>query len=162
MKRALWRLSRSRLWTSVALSLVTTACSTALPATSPTPPAQAAIVEFSAENPSDLTVGPDGAIWFTEHGPNYLGRLGADGHTRLFKTPAVSDKRSGIVTGPDGNLWFSEFNGGKIGRLTPTGMFTMFPLPVPAAVTTLTRGPDGNCGSASRRPTALVASHLPV
>jgi len=137
----------ARLPTNLLLILVMTACSTGSPAPSNAARPSASpplIVEFSADNPSDLTVGPDQAIWFTGHGPNYIGRLGAGGDVRLFATPAIGDKRSGIVTGSDGNLWFSEFEGGKIGRLTPAGVFTMYALPVPAAVTAPAKGPDGN------------------
>lgn len=103
----------------------------------------ATITEYPADNPSDLALGPDGAIWFTGHGPNYIGRINQSGQATFFPTPAVGEKRSGITSGPDGNLWFSEFAGSKIGRLTPQGVFTFFPLAHSTAVTNVVAGPDG-------------------
>ena len=119
------------------LALVCVACaSTTMSGTGShsTPTRAGTIAEFPADNPSDLTIGPDGNIWFTGHEPNYIGRITPTGETKLFPTPVTGDKRAGIAAGPDGALWFSEFAGNKIGRLTVSGAFTFYPLPHPSGV----------------------------
>jgi len=123
-----------------------TACSqqkaSQAPSKTPTP---SIIAEFGADNPADLTIGPDGTIWFTEHEPNYVGRITSKGSISLFTTPVVGDKRGGITAGPDGDIWFVSLGPTtKIGRLTPVGGFTMFALPHGGDIYNLTTGPDGN------------------
>jgi sugar lactone lactonase YvrE len=104
---------------------------------------------------NDITVGPDGAIWYTADwtvtpsaGANqvtedFVGRLASDGSTTQFSVPGIA---SGIFTGPDGNLWFTSRqqndpfpNTSTLYRMTPQGQLTPFPAPNGSIV-----GPDGN------------------
>jgi virginiamycin B lyase len=91
-----------------------------------------AFTEFATPTPSAapfaITLGPDGAMWFSEATANKIGRVTTTGSTTEFGglTGTFPD---GIVTGPDGNLWFVEFTGAQmVGRMTPTGTLTEFPL----------------------------------
>jgi streptogramin lyase len=120
-----------------------------------------AVTEFSVSASdgtglSNLTIGPDGNLWFSESasggtaGPAAVGRITPAGAVTAFPLPSTEDGIAGALTaGPDGNLWFPELHESnapqKIGRITPAGAVTEFPFPAghgPAGA--LTVGPDGN------------------
>jgi virginiamycin B lyase len=100
-----------------------------------TPSAAFGIDEFNvptaSSQPSGITVGPDGAIWFTqENSPplmkHKIGRLdpatavpGTSNGFTEYLIPTDFAVPSKIVNGPDGALWFTEFATNKIGRLDP-------------------------------------------
>lgn len=98
-----------------------------------------------------ITVGPDGAIWFTE-APDpvasslpVIGRLAADGSVQFFPFGSHQSFPQGIASGPDGNLWFVDRTGNQVGRLTTAGMFTFLPIPTPSSQPySIVRGADGN------------------
>ena len=58
--------------------------------------------------PSDITSGPDGALWFTNTTGNSIGRITVLGAIQVFTGVGI-DKPVGITKGPDGALWFAEF-----------------------------------------------------
>jgi streptogramin lyase len=99
---------------------------------------------------TDITAGPDGAVWFAfpNSVPPYdtgkIGRIAPTGEVTFFTIPWVSDAES-ITTGPDGNLWFADHVAAALGRLTPTGTFTKFTVPGPQGTYPwqLAAGPDG-------------------
>jgi hypothetical protein len=125
-----------------------------------------AITEFllPANNglaPTELTVGPDGNLWFAENAgpygtPGVIGRITPSGALTAFPLPAnngVVVPTGGLTVGPDANLWFlanaSGASGetGVIGRITPSGALTEFPLSANTGFPSgglLTVGPDGN------------------
>jgi virginiamycin B lyase len=120
------------------LVLVTCLVGTLLTATQ-----AAAVDEFplpSGTKPGGITLGPDGALWFTAEGTNKIHRMTAVGALdppEGFAVPingtntAVTtvDK---IVAGPDGALWFTQPRDNEIGRITTSGVLTdEFSLPVP-------------------------------
>jgi virginiamycin B lyase len=94
--------------------------------------------------PSGITVGPDGALWFTEASGNNIGRISTAGIvTDEYPIPTTNSSPSGITAGPDGALWFTEFNSTSngIGRITTGGVITQ-----PSAgfrTFGITAGPDG-------------------
>jgi len=106
-------------------------------------------------DPTSITKGPDGALWFTETGSNAIGRVDPSGKVTQFLpetsvggVPGFSpgSEPLGITTGPDGNLWFTEASIDRIARLTPGGLITEFstgitPGSFPEAIVA---GPDGN------------------
>ena len=67
--------------------------------------------------PSDITTGPDGAMWFTENCGNDIGRMTTGGTYSSFAIPTTSSWPRGIAAGPDGALWFVESAVSKVGRL---------------------------------------------
>jgi hypothetical protein len=81
-----------------------------------------AITEFpiptADSQPSGITAGPDGALWFTEAVGNKIGRITTSGVITEFSVPSPDSGPSFIAAGPDGALWFTESRGNKIGRIT--------------------------------------------
>ena len=79
-----------------------------------------------------ITVGPDGALWFTEaiirpgtH--SAIGRITTDGTIAEFATPPLkrhpSDEPFKIVSGPGGQLWFTEELSSEVVSMTvPSGI----------------------------------------
>ncbi len=91
--------------------------------------------------PGALTLGPDGAVWFTASGA--IGRVTPDGVATRFAIETRMPLTS-IVWGPDGNVWFS-FVDGRVGRIAHNGALKVFAAPVVAAPSgPLIGGCDGN------------------
>ena len=90
--------------------------------------------------PWAMTVGPDGAFWFTDVGDNMIGRMSVGGKLTLFAGNGI-DVPNSIVSGPDGALWFTNQGigcCGSIGRITTAGkvsIFTASSVNSPAAIT---------------------------
>jgi virginiamycin B lyase len=160
----------------------TTTTSTAPPASSTTsttanrnpgdPCASPTVTEFplsaAGGKPTELTVAPDGAVWFTDHGHAAIGRLAPDGTVRMFPL-TLNRQPGGIAVGPGGNVWFTQYawysptaplpdpatiGPPAIGRITPDGTMSEFPLPTTegnrigdplagAVPSGITAGPDG-------------------
>jgi streptogramin lyase len=139
----------------------------ALPAVPP-PAGSPAGTAATTPNPTAITAGPDGALWFTGI-PGEIGRITTAGVVGEFALPAIpppSGSKPGtastlatataITAGPDGALWFTGLRG-DIGRITTTGVVTEFAVPdilppagsapgTAATLATLTAiavGPDG-------------------
>jgi streptogramin lyase len=107
--------------------------------------AQFAEFPIPTENsqPSGITIGPDGNIWFTEAGANKIGRMTPSGVITEYGPLWGIAHPQQICVGPDGNLWFTESYEGNVGRISPQGDITEFFLGVPAP-NGITAGPDGN------------------
>jgi len=117
-------------------------------------------------HPFGITLGPDGAMWFTNAYGDSIGRITTAGVITNFTAPSISSPTA-ITAGPDGALWFINLSvtGGSIGRITTSGVVTNYTDPsintVGAAIVT---GPDGalwflNAYSIGRITTAGVVSH---
>jgi streptogramin lyase len=139
----------SRLCRAVPAALVTLAIGA--------PQAAAGVTEYAglaAGQPTAITAGPDGALWFTTHGnPGGIGRITLDGSITEFpagSVPGFTDNTdpADIVTGPDGALWFTEQAAtGAIARFDPaTERVTEYTdtLTPNAEPTGIALGPDGN------------------
>ncbi len=86
--------------------------------------------------PFGITAGPDGNVWFTEHGanggqpPKPIGQIMPNGHINEFaastEVPMTSKLSTpdSITTGPDGNLWFTDPANDDLGKMTPAGVYT--------------------------------------
>jgi streptogramin lyase len=96
--------------------------------------------------PRQITVGPDGLLWFTDFGT--INRVNADGTVTSFDaepTFGANPSIQAIVAGPDGNLWFTKFNPpGQIGRITTAGTMTQVTTFASGNVEDIIVGPDGN------------------
>jgi virginiamycin B lyase len=95
--------------------------------------AWADITEFELPNPNSgpgpMIAGPDGNLWFTEHGPNgnRVGRFSlADSTITEFDLPNPNSLPRGLAVGADNNVWFAEYNANRIGMITPDGQITEF------------------------------------
>jgi virginiamycin B lyase len=94
--------------------------------------------------PTDITPGPDGAMWFTVPDVNRVGRVGLDGTVTSDRVPTGNAAPTSIVAGPDGAMWFTELNTNRLGRVTLGGDFSEFPIP------TANSGPTGITVGADR------------
>ena len=90
-----------------------------------------------------ITLGPDGALWFTETSRNRVGRITTAGVITEFPVPTPNSAPRTIVTGPDGALWFTEAGADQIGRITMAGVITEFGVGAGTLPLGLTSGPDG-------------------
>jgi virginiamycin B lyase len=72
---------------------------------------------YSFFYPQDITVGPDGALWFTSEYDGYqTGRITTAGKvTTIYVSIAPPEV---ITAGPDGALWFIDDITNSIGRIT--------------------------------------------
>jgi virginiamycin B lyase len=77
--------------------------------------------------PTDVAVGPDGAVWFLEFRGNRVGRL-KDGRFDAFEIGRENAGLSGLAVAPDGAVWFGMLRLGALGRLRD-GEVEMFRLP---------------------------------
>src|SRR3954447_1292838 len=112
----------------------------------------------------DMTVGPDGALWFTERRGEAIGRITTTGTVTEFPVPRSSENPlpdpQGIAAGPDGALWFTEQTGGAVDRVTTDGVFTRYMLPPHSnggakAPEAITPGPDGALWFLESAPAAI-------
>jgi virginiamycin B lyase len=103
-------------------------------------------------NLTDITVGPDGDLWFTEAGSNMIGRMTTGGSiVAEYAVPPIAGQIAtsnpgSITSGSDGRLWFTT-NGyaNSIDAVTVGGSFSRYPVPTPNALLGgITAGPDGN------------------
>jgi virginiamycin B lyase len=97
-------------------------------------------VSPSPSSPGDITVGPDGNLWFTDAQNNAIGRIipGA-GTVTEYGIATPNSGVASIALGSDGNLWFTESGADKIGTINPTSPST----PVEYQVPTAGSAPDG-------------------
>jgi streptogramin lyase len=110
------------------------------------------VTEFSAgisqdADATEITLGPDGNLWFTEGNGNRIARITPAGVVTEFSTGISPNAYPfGITAGPDGNIWFTEFTGNQIGRITPAGVVTEFSAGMSpnAEPWGIVAGPDGN------------------
>jgi streptogramin lyase len=114
----------------------------------------------SALPATDLTVGPDGNLWFIGPRSNQIHRITPAGQITPFTIPSGANQYLSLgllARGPDGHLWFSAYiSRGQsnydrtLGKLAPDGRVTFFPLTGPTepgysgVPTSLLAGPDGN------------------
>ena len=86
------------------------------------------MTEFSvgpvAADPSWITKGPDGAIWFTDE--SGIARRDANG--TISQIWSGLSYPSAITTGPDGNLWVTGPSQDVIARVTTSGQGRKFGL----------------------------------
>ena len=90
--------------------------------------------------PLGITVGSDGALWYTRPAKDTIGRVTMDGHITERKVLAPVVEATWITTGPDGALWLTDESG--VGRMGLDGSFSQVwsGLSYPSAIAS---GPDG-------------------
>src|SRR5437588_1710994 len=71
-----------------------------------------------------ITVGADGALWFTANAAGKIGKITTTGVVTEY--PISTTDPEGITSGPDGALWFTPENVDKIGRIGTDGIVTFF------------------------------------
>jgi len=102
----------------------------------------------SGTNPTGITAGSDGALWYMEPLSNAIGRITTSGSVTDFPIPSANSfnntSEGWITSGPDGALWFTEPNNDNIGRITTAGVVSEFPITTTDSVPTgIAAGADG-------------------
>ena len=92
--------------------------------------------------PWDITLGPDGNMWFTELAGRNIGKITRNGTVTEYPVPGEYGI-AGITAGPSDRMWFTENDSSLIGSITLNGVVGQrYPTsPYPFGVT---NGPDGN------------------
>jgi len=86
-------------------------------------------VPTPGSQPFDLTLGPDGNMWFTETNGSRVARVTPDGEIREVLVPgSIDNSPVAITSGPNGKLWFTEPYANAVGNLDPA---TLTPPPGP-------------------------------
>jgi streptogramin lyase len=137
LQQKFWRAGEKAVWLTVLLSSLTT-ISPAQPTVS--------VKAYPSDQAGRITMGPDGALWFTETVAGKIGRITTVGVITEYALPISNVYPFGITTGPDGALWFTEVNDQKIGRITTDGLITEYPVsgsPSTSFLSEITAGPDG-------------------
>jgi virginiamycin B lyase len=80
-----------------------------------------AFLHLARASAEQITVGPEGDVWFTEPGVNAIGRITPQGSITQFPIATPDSAPSEIATGPDGDLWFTQAQADEIGSITPEG-----------------------------------------
>jgi virginiamycin B lyase len=107
------------------------------------------IVPGVGSEPTGITAGSDGNVWFAEAGSDEIGRISVPGGVITeFVVPGAGSAPTGITAGPDGALWFTEAGSGEVGRITTAGVVTNeFAVPTLESPGTrlgsIAAGPDG-------------------
>lgn len=126
------------------------------------------ILPDNAAKPDQITVGPDGALWYTlndfgagKAAPG-IGRITTSGSITSYQIPNTATLPHSITAGPDGNVWFTAqgiSSGGPtvntgtnfVGKIGFNGAITLYPLPAQPenqkagfVLGGITAGPDGN------------------
>ena len=97
---------------------------------------------WSLGYPQELTLGPDGNVWFTTSS-GWIGRVTPSGEITRFQTGTTASL-NGITAGADGNLWFAVGSGlNLIGKMTLEGQSTLYSNPAFLSPSHLTTGADG-------------------
>lgn len=126
---------------------------------------------YSSAEAGRITMGPDGALWFTETNAGKIGRITTSGVITEYAIPTANSFPFGITTGPDGALWFTEVQSQKIGRMTTDGTVTEYPAggsPSNDFLSNIAAGADGalwfnkHCSGISRITTAGVVTDYPT
>ena len=88
--------------------------------------------EYGSPAPRYITVGPDGALWFTDGGDDSIGRITTAGQISEYPigTPTPASPQ-GIVS-QGGRLWFAEAGLTALGSVDPNGVPAPPPRPAPA------------------------------
>jgi virginiamycin B lyase len=116
--------------------------------------------DYGSPMPRYITLGPDGAMWFTDGGDEEIGRITPAGAISEYPIGTAGEVSPEQITAYAGQLWFAEAGVTALGSVDPTGVPGT---PQPAAATrsavTGRRQPRRACaevrsrrGSRGRRP----------
>lgn len=113
---------------------------------------------MNVSNPSRITLGPNGTLYFTEQVNStgdiqtseqaLIGEIATSGSVQLSTLASLPNGAclpNSIGLGSDGNLWFTEYY--QIGQITPGGTLHEYPLPTGSSSflpDTITAGSDSS------------------
>lgn len=124
----------------IVAALVVTSAPSAVAAPAPT----SYEVPTPDANPTAITLGPDGSMWFVERAAGQIASVDSVGTFSEHPLPSATAGPNAITSGPDGNLWFTELVGNAVGRMNPAGDLVEYPLPaIGSSPAGIAAGPDG-------------------
>ena len=137
---------------SLLLCLLVAACggggsSGSVPAPAATTPPPGTISEYtvptSNADVTNITVGPDGNLWFLESlsSGSKIGKITTGGAITEYSFPSSVQFPGSIITGPDKNLWVTD-EANHLISVTTAGSFNVYS--AAGMVMELTIGPDNN------------------
>lgn len=108
------------------------------------------VVEYAVptlkSEPTNIVVGPDHNLWFTELQGNKIGHITLNGSIQEYPLSISQSGPLGITAGSDGSIWFTESNTHRIGLiaspLTGPGDPIGFQLPTTINPIGIVVGPD--------------------
>jgi streptogramin lyase len=101
-------------------------------------------IKSAGSQPSDMTIGNDGNVWFLDHGTSKIGRITKSGVIAGWAAKKNSHP-VGITTASDGAVWFTETATNTVGHTTNGATVHHVTLPVGIrSPRGITAGPDGN------------------
>ncbi|KQN21437.1 hypothetical protein ASE86_14525 [Sphingomonas sp. Leaf33] len=80
-------------------------------------------------HPHGLTLGADGALWFTGKLSNTIGRVDRGGRVEHFVLPSIGAVPIYVAPGPDGAIWCTELGASRIARVASDGTVTEIEIP---------------------------------
>src|SRR5204863_877446 len=101
-------------------------------------------VTTPSSDPTAITAGPDGRVWFVERLGNKVGALAQDGTITEFPIPTGGSQPAGIVAAPPSEtepagLWFTEQAAGKVASINAeTAELLEFPTLTASSPTSIT------------------------
>lgn len=90
--------------------------------------------------PTDIVMGSDGLLYFTEKAASQIGQMTTGGVFKEFPATSANASPTGILLGPDKNIWFTEPGAGKVAVLI-SGKVTEYSAGTGAAPQYLAVGP---------------------
>ena len=105
------------------------------------------IFSFADEStqPTAITLGPDGNMWFVENGGSSLGVVTPSGNITEHNTNLGNTYSFGIATGSDGRVWFADNGNNSIGAMDATTYTTTdYKTGFSGDPISIVAGPDGN------------------
>jgi streptogramin lyase len=81
--------------------------------------------------PQDVTVGPDGKLWFTEPSLGKIGSMSPTGQLKEFPLPQADAWPVSLAFDAAGDIWISETQADRLVRMKPDGSTTDWALPGP-------------------------------
>jgi virginiamycin B lyase len=87
--------------------------------------AEPAVTEYTIptddSQPSGITPGPYGTMWFAEGSGDKIGKITMDGQITEYPIPTAGSNPGSLVADKTGAVWFLERFGNKVGRITNFG-----------------------------------------
>jgi streptogramin lyase len=125
-----------------------------------------------SSQPTAITLGPDGNLWFVEAEGNNVGKITPEGEVKEYNVGFNGFSNSfGIAAGSDGRIWFADPGNSipRIGAIKTDGSgLTYYSAGLTGEADSIVAGPDGNLyfgefgGVVGRITTAGVITEFPL
>lgn len=90
--------------------------------------------------PTDITVGADGALWYTLPSQYRIARVSSLSYGYLF---IANSGPFGMAPGLDGGVWFTDFDGNRVGHIRSDNSLVQYELADEHGPNSIAAAPDG-------------------